>query len=362
MQASEWVALCALVVAVAAVAAAVYACTLARRLSAERRIVAKDGERQDSYAIIINPSKPGTVGLRQQVLEYFQRHGLPEPVFYETTPDDPGKGQAAQAIADGANIIVAAGGDGTVRAVAAIVAGKDITMGLIPMGTGNLLARNIDIDVNNLPAVLATLTSQATREIDLGYLQITKAPPGEPGTSEPEAFLVIGGIGFDAAMVADTSPVLKKRVGWIAYFLGGMRHLHAGRTRVRISLDDSPQRTITLRTLLIGNCGRLPGGLSLLPDAVIDDGRLDIAAVDTRAGIAGWVQLFGEVVLQGLGVRNDSAKKIGRIDHTTAKRLHVEVVEGAQPVQVDGDTLGRASTLEAWVVRRALTIRAPLAS
>ena len=71
---------------------------------------------------------------------------------------------------------------------------------------------------------------------------------------------------------------------------------------------------VRARSVLIGNCGKLPGGITLLPDAVIDDGVLDIAAIDTRAGIAGWAQLFGEVVLQGIGVRNEMPAKMGRIE------------------------------------------------
>lgn len=180
--------------------------------------------------------------------------------------------------------------------------------------------------------------------------------------AEPEPFLVIGGIGFDGAMVADTSSTLKERVGWLAYFFAAFRHLHARRPRMRIRIDQGRVFTVRLRTILIGNCGRLPGGLNLIPDAVIDDGRLDVAALDARGGLAGWAQLFGEVVMQGLGIRNSSPKKIGRIDHVTATRIAVRVLDGTEPVQVDGDTLGAASKIEAWIEPQALRVRAPAAS
>jgi diacylglycerol kinase family enzyme len=107
---------------------------------------------------------------------------------------------------------------------------------------------------------------------------------------------------------------------------------------------------------MAGNCGMLPGGITLLPDAVIDDGELDIAAVDTRGGLAGWAQLLGEVFIQGLGLRNDLPGKIGRIDHVRARRVHVEVA-GGEMAQVDGDPLGRAAELEMWVERRTLVVR-----
>jgi len=169
-------------------------------------------------------------------------------------------------------------------------------------------------------------------------------------------FLVIAGLGFDAAMVADTDEQLKRRVGWIAYFVAGFKHLHGRRTRMHLRLDDQPMRSARLRSLLIGNCGKLPGGITLLPDAILDDGWLDIAAIDTRGGIAGWAQLFGEVMLQGAGMRNDLPAKIGRIDHTRAQEVRV-VVQGGEHVQVDGDIVGRVTELSARVDHAALVVR-----
>lgn len=318
----------------------------------------------DTYAFIINPSKPSSAGVREQIESTFHLRGLPAPLFFETTEEDPGVGQTHAALRAGADVVVASGGDGTVRAVGAALAGTEHVMGLLPLGTGNLLARNIDIDVGSVSAALDTLLAGAVRRIDVGRLAITRTAPDESEDRADEGsthlFLVIGGIGFDAAMIADTSSDLKDKVGWVAYFMAGVRHLHSQRTQVRIRIDDREPTETTLRTLLVGNCGKLPGGLTLLPDAQIDDGKLDIAALDARVGLMGWAQLFGEVVLQGVGLRNDQTKKIGRIDHTTGKRITVEVLQGDQQVQVDGDVLGRAEEIEVWVEPGALLVRAPL--
>ncbi|MDF2846164.1 MAG: diacylglycerol kinase [Oerskovia sp.] len=178
----------------------------------------------------------------------------------------------------------------------------------------------------------------------------------EQDTETAHIFLVIAGLGFDAAMVADADATLKARVGWVAYFVAGIRHLHGRRLRAQIQLDDTPPVNAKLRTLLVGNCGKLPGGITLLPDAVLDDGILDVAAIDTRGGVVGWAQLFGDVVMQGFGVRNDLPAKIGRIDHARAKRVRVRV-EGGEQAQVDGDLLGRAVELEAWVEPGGLVVR-----
>ena len=158
-------------------------------------------------------------------------------------------------------------------------------------------------------------------------------------------------------MVADTDEILKARVGWIAYFVAGARHLHGRRPKLRIQLDDQPVVARRVRSLLVGNCGRLPGGITLLPDAVLDDGWLDIAAIDTRGGLAGWAQLLGEVGLQGVGLRNDLRGKIGRIDHARARTVHV-VADRPEAVQVDGDVLGRAREITARVDPGALVVRA----
>jgi diacylglycerol kinase family enzyme len=208
------------------------------------------------------------------------------------------------------------------------------------------------------------------KRIDVGWLRVLKhesemdddvaeAADDKPAdTDEPRdhIFLVIAGLGFDAAMVADADDQLKARMGWIAYFVAGVKHLHGRRLRVRLALDGRPAQQVRLRSLLIGNCGRLPGGITLLPDAVLDDGVLDVAVIDTRAGIAGWAQLLGEVVLQGVGVRNELPNKIGRIDHARARQLHIEVA-GGEHVQVDGDIVGRAREVAARVDPGALVVR-----
>jgi len=358
------------------------------RREAEASTKAESETHRPQLAVIINPSKDGTDDVKATVRRMCSEAALPEPMFLETTVEDPGTGQARQALESGVDVVVAAGGDGTVRAVAEALVGTGRSMGLIPVGTGNLLARNLDIPLTSTEEALAIILGGVDRPIDVGWARINDYaesdraddaydeanppldPPSERGgppvdsAGDPEVegvphiFLVIAGLGFDAAMVADTDDQLKSKVGWAAYFVSGFRHLHGRRMRAQIQLDDKPVVDARLRSVMVGNCGRLPGGITLLPDAVIDDGELDVAAVDTRGGLAGWAQLLGEVVFQGFGMRNDLPGKIGRIDHARAKRVLVRVA-GDEQAQVDGDALGRARELEMWVEPRALVIRAP---
>lgn len=360
-------------------------------------------------AFVANPSKPAVANLERTVRRVCADADLPEPLWLETTIEDPGVGQTREALARGADIVVAVGGDGTVRAVAEGMVGTGKPMGLVPLGTGNLLARNLDLPIADPDEALRILVAGADRVIDVGWARVLEfaQPDGaahdpartgttgsgaagddatgdavgtgeadevgagtgtdgandtagdalpEQDTETAHIFLVIAGLGFDAAMVADADASLKAKMGWVAYFVAGIRHLHGRRLRAQIQLDDTPVVSAKLRTLLVGNCGKLPGGITLLPDAVLDDGILDVAAIDTRGGVVGWAQLFGDVVMQGFGVRNDLPAKIGRIDHARAKRVRVRV-EGGEQAQVDGDLLGKAVELEAWVEPGGLVVR-----
>jgi diacylglycerol kinase (ATP) len=362
--------------------------------------------RRARIAFVVNPTKPGADDLRDRALRVCAERGLPIPGWYVTTPTDPGTGQARYAMENGADVVIAAGGDGTVRAVAQVLAGTDTSMALVPLGTGNLLARNLDLPLTDAEALLRIALDGRDRKIDVGRLAIVRtdhtetdgdgtdgavpgesahtdesgpghagshgtgpdhtgpeaAGPGEDGTTEHDAprpmhmFLVIAGLGFDAAMVATTDEALKARVGWIAYFLAGLRHLHARRMRLEVRLDEGPWYQLRLRCLMVGNCGRLPGGITLLPDAEVDDGWLDVGAIDTRGGLFGWTQLFGEVAMQRFGVRTELPNKIGRIDHARARRVRIRTRE-PQPLQVDGDVIGSATEVEATVELGALTVR-----
>lgn len=309
-------------------------------------------------AVVANPTKPGAAALHERVTAAIATRGWPEPLWLETTPDDAGAGQARSALEAGAQLVVAAGGDGTVRAVAEAMAHTGVPMGLLPQGTGNLLARNLDLPVGNVATALTIALDGADRTIDVGRLRVERwaEPDPPPGTPDEHVFLVIGGVGVDAAMVADADEQLKARVGWIAYFVAAVRHLHGRRLRVKVKVDDREWIEVRGRSLLVGNVGRLPGGITLLPDARIDDGWLDLAALDARGGVAGWVQLAGEVLLQRIGVRNELPAKIGRIDHVRARRVKVQIVGGEQ-VQVDGESVGRVKQMSARVDPGALVVR-----
>ncbi len=353
----EWVSLAALILAVAAVAVGL---VVLARLSEARRSAPGLNSPQDRGeepggrpAFVINPIKVADPeGLRRTADAAARSAGLGPPLWFETTPEDPGGGQARRAVEEGAVVVVAAGGDGTVRAVADALAGKGVPMALIPMGTGNLLARNLDLPLGDTQALVRVALTGRDHAVDVGYLRAE----GPKATDGDHCFLVMAGLGFDAAMVAGADNQMKKRMGWFAYFLAGARHLHGRRVRADMTLADSTEVSLRLRSLLFANCGRLPGGIVLFPDAEIDDGWLDVAGIDTRGGVIGWASLFGKVVLQGVGIRRQLPVSAGSIEFWRARDVVVHTEE-PEPVQVDGDLVGEATDVRVWLRQGALTVR-----
>lgn len=262
------------------------------RTRPERSSFRRKGDRRETprrAAIIINPTKFDDVPAVEAELTAASRElGWEEPLFIETTIEDPGTGQARQAIEEGVDVVCPLGGDGTIRAVAVALAGTRTPMGLLPRGTGNLLARNLDIPFgSDLTAALRVACSGRNKAIDVAWVELD--PADEPATEDsgqaeaPVAgppvnrhpFLVMAGMGFDAAIMGNTSEEMKKRVGWTAYFVTGFRSIFIKRFRVRWTIDGRDQEPVLARTILFGNCGTLTGGIQLIPSARYDDGLID---------------------------------------------------------------------------------------
>lgn len=172
-------------------------------------------------ALVYNPVKADAASLRATVARLSAAAGWGAPLLLETTIQDLGAGVTRQALAAGADAVLVAGGDGTVRAVAEAMSGTGVPLTIVPSGTGNLLARNLLLPLTDAAAMVQATFDGDRVEVDVGFAAIRR----EDGTSEERAFVVMGGMGLDAAMIANTSGDLKKRVGWIAYVDGAARSL-----------------------------------------------------------------------------------------------------------------------------------------
>lgn len=286
-------------------------------------------------AVIANPVKADVSALREQVNNTLAAAGWSAPLWLETTPEDPGRAMADAAVVARVQLVVICGGDGTVMACLGALAGTDVPVAIIPLGTGNLLARNLGVPTR-LPEALAVAVNGVDRRIDLGRVA-------------DQPFAVMAGMGFDAAMMADASEHMKRFAGWPAYVASGLRHLRDPRMRVWLRIDGGPPLRRRARMVLVGNVGRLQGGLELLPDAVADDGQLDVAVVGPRT-LRDWIRLAWRVL-----------RRRTRDPHLERFRGRSVVVEADRivPRQMDGEIIDDGRDLNARIVPGALVVRVP---
>ena len=299
------------------------------------------GTRQRA-AVIMNPIKKTDVDIRALVDRVCRNEGWEEPLWLETTKEDPGRGMAREALDAGVDVVIAAGGDGTVRCVAAELTGSDTPLGLLPLGTGNLLARNLDIAVDDPAAAVAAALGGADRNIDVVHVTLDRALKGD-------VFLVMAGLGYDAALMGDTNDTLKDNVGWLAYVDAGIRNLPGKPVKSTIRLDGGKEIHGHPRSVMGGNCGKIMGGLEIFPGARIDDGLLDVMTMAPK-GRFGWLNVVAGLLRRGKGSTS--------VDYYQCKEAEI-FTEVPQEFEVDGDHLGKASHVAFRVDPSALRVRMP---
>ena len=293
-------------------------------------------------AVVLNPIKVEDVGQFRSVVETMaQESGWLEPSWHLTTIEDPGTGMAERAAIAGADLVMVCGGDGTVREVCAELAGTGIPVGIIPAGTGNLLARNLDIPLYLRSAIDVALNGQ-DRAIDL-------VDVSGDGISDTH-FMVMAGMGFDAALMEGVNEDIKKKIGWFAYILSGLKSLMFPAVRIEVQIDDEEPTVHRARTVVVGNVGYLQAGMPLLPDAVIDDGVLDVVILHPKKFLS-WVPLALRVL-----ARSSSVDEL--IDRRTGQRVVLRAAHDT-PRQLDGDSIGAGRELRMECVHGRLLVRVP---
>lgn len=331
-------------------------------------------------AVIVNPTKfDDPAPVRERITAVCREHGWDEPLWLETTAEDPGAGQTREALAAKVDVICPLGGDGTVRTVGAELVGQDVPMGVLPAGTGNLLARNLELPFDSLEECLAIALTGQDAMIDTCRLDLVRPTtaqlaarfsdeddphrsvdladgvddPTSPEARQEHVFLVMAGLGFDAEVMASVSSKLKAKVGWLAYLVSGLQHLKGPQFTVALKVDGAPPRRRRVRSLMVGNVGKLQGGMELLPDALADDGTAD-AVLLSPEGVVGWVATITQLATR---------RRVGhsRVDHFQGQEIRV-VSDKPVELEIDGDTIGPAMAMRVLVQPASLKVRLPAGS
>jgi len=327
---------------------------------------------QRTAAVVYNPVKVHLPTLKQTVEKHQQEAGWGETLWFETTEEDPGGGMARAALEAGADVVAAAGGDGTVRAVAEVVHGSDASLALLPSGTGNLLARNMKLPLDDLGGMAKAIFSGNDRSIDFGQIGVERPD----GSRDEFGFLVMAGLGLDARMLANTRPGLKKRVGWLAYLDSLLRSVRdTDGFEFKYRLDESARNgSVRAHSVIVGNCGMLQANAMLLPDAEIDDGVFDIVVMRPR-GFFGWVRIGARVFWENAILRWFHRSSLGntvvgrRITTAAKQERPLRYMRGEEFVlrltkpdefEIDGDPVGEIVAFRAQIDAGSLDVRVPV--
>lgn len=311
-------------------------------------------------AVIYNPIKVEVDDLREAIAAEPGAEGW-QVIWLETTEEDPGTGQATEALDKGATVVIAVGGDGTVRTVSEVVrTSKDAAVALLPSGTGNLLARNLDLTLDDMAHSIRTAFTGIIREVDVARIDIRRADR----SVDDHAFLVMAGAGLDAKVMNNTDPELKKKVGWLAYARALVTSLRdSSALRVAHQLDGRRRHSDRATAIIIGNCGSLPANILLLPDAAVDDGLLDVVVLKPET-VRGWLAVVFKVFWENGVVRRTPLGKrlsgidIASMDYKQGRKLEVRLSK-PEEIELDGDPFGETTGFTVTVEPGALRVMVP---
>jgi YegS/Rv2252/BmrU family lipid kinase len=235
-----------------------------------------------SVAVVAHKNKTlggGLVELRQVLAD----RGFPDPLWYEVAKSRDAPARARQAVADGVDLLFVWGGDGTIQRCVDAVAGKTVSLAILPAGTANLLANNLGVPIDLNAAVDVGLYG-GRRRLDVGVLN-------------GERFAVMAGVGFDAIMMRDADGDLKGHFGRLAYVWTGVRATHMTSRKVRIEIDGEQWFKGKASCVLLGQMGTLAAGIVAFPDAQPDDGLLEVGVV-TADNALQWARVLSRLVIE----------------------------------------------------------------
>lgn len=286
-------------------------------------------------AVVANSEKL-TKRDRRQLRLALAEAGCDDVKWYDVGGGSDATAATKKAVKRGARTIVVCGGDGTVRAAAEAVVGTPVALAVVPCGTANLLVSGLGLPTD-IEDVVAAIVGGSRRRID-------------SAECNGRTFNVMAGVGFDVAMLGGAEAT-KERLGFMAYVVSAVREARSRqRFQVTVTVDGKRFHSGRASCVLVGNGGRLKGGVEAFPDATPTDGRVHVAVL-TAVGIRQWGGLAISTVLR----RQRWSSHARLADGSTI----VVEFRKRQRYELDGGVKQRTKRLEFVIHPRALTICVP---
>ena len=274
----------------------------------------------------------GLLAFRQALEEA----GVTEPLWYEVPKSRKAPKQVKQALDEGAELVIAWGGDGTVQRCIDVLAGSGVPLAIAPAGTANLLATHLEIP-QDIEQVVSIALGDSRRTLDVG-------------TINGEHFAVMAGAGFDAEMLKEADGGLKDAVGRVAYLWTGAKQLRATPVKTKIKVDGTTWFDDVSSCVLVGNVGGVFGGVDLFDGAEPDDGLLELGVV-TADGLTDWARTLARTAL-------GSSAKSPFVQVTRAKKIRITFGEKVL-YELDGGDRDEVTKLKIGIEPGAITICVP---
>jgi len=280
-----------------------------------------------SVGVVVNKGKTFGGGLKE-LRRTLADNGHAKPIWYEVAKSRNAGKAVRRAVKDGATLLFVWGGDGMVQRCIDAVRGLDVAIAILPAGTGNLLATDLGIPKDIRKAIDIGLNGER-RKLDVGIVN-------------GERFAAMAGTGFDAIMIRETTDAAKKDLGRLAYFRSGVKAMLAGRVRMRIRVDGATWFKGKASCALVGNIGRITGGVPVFSDASPFDGELDLAVV-TAKNFWEWMRVLFDVKL---------------VERTRAKKISIKL-EKKRRYELDGSMRPKTRRLKIRIEPGAVTVCVP---
>jgi diacylglycerol kinase (ATP) len=289
-----------------------------------------------TIAVVAHADKSFGGGL-PELRTVLAQEGFTDPLWYEVVKSRQAPKRARRALKQGADVLFVWGGDGTVQRCIDVVAGSGTALAILPAGTANLLATNLQIPADLPGAVRVGLHGERR--------------PLDTGTVNGEHFAVMAGAGFDARMINEADRGMKDRIGRAAYLYAGARNLSARRAKATIKVDGQQFFKGRISCVLVGNVGKVLGGVEAFSGAQPDDGLLELGVVTAKNPVE-WARTLGRVAL-------GKSEKSPFVQLTRGKKFRIRF-DRPLLYELDGGTRPATAKMRIKVHPSSITICVPV--